>query len=189
MTDEERLRSVTLGEPTRADGEIHLAAYDPGWPREYDRQADRIHTALGDRVLLLEHAGSTSVPDLAAKPVIDIVLGVADPADEGVYVPDLEAAGFSLRIREPDWFQHRMFTDGDPAVQVHVFAADSPEIVRMLAFRDRLRTHDDERLLYESTKRSLAARDWTFVQDYADAKSEVVERIIARALADRDAAR
>ena len=89
-----------------------------------------------------------------------------------------------LRIREPDWHEHRMFKDSDPSVQVHVFAADSIEIVRMLAFRDRLRTHDDERDLYLATKRALAARHWTYVQDYADAKGEVVEGIIARAGAD-----
>src|SRR5262249_17047598 len=139
---------------------------------------------LGDRVLLLEHAGSTSVPGLAAKPVIDIVLGVADPADEAAYRPDLAAAGYVLHIREPDWYEHRLFKDQDPPVQIHVFAADSPDIRRMRPFRDRLRTHDDERRLYEATKRDLAARRWTFVQDYADAKGEVVEAIIARALAD-----
>lgn len=188
-SDEPHLRSVTLGEPTRADGPIHLADYDPAWPTLYEHEAARIRTALGDRVLVLEHAGSTSVPGLAAKPVIDIVLGVADPADEAAYVPDLVAAGYVLHIREPEWFEHRMFKDSDPAVQVHVFSADSPEIVRMLAFRDRLRSHDDERRLYEATKRDLAARNWRFVQDYADAKGEVVEGIIARALADEDPAR
>jgi GrpB-like predicted nucleotidyltransferase (UPF0157 family) len=184
MTDEADLRAVTIGEPTRADGPITLADYDPRWPALYEHEATRIRAALGDRVLLLEHAGSTSVPGLAAKPVIDIVLGVADPADEPAYVPDLETAGYVLRIREQDWFEHRMFTETDPSVQVHVFAADSTEIVRMLAFRDRLRTHDDERQLYEKTKRELGARHWTYVQDYADAKGDVVEGIIARALAE-----
>jgi len=187
MPDEADLRAVTIGEPTRADGPITLADYDPRWPALYEHEATRIRAALGDRVLLLEHAGSTSVPGLAAKPIIDIVLGVADPVDEAAYVPALEAAGYVLRIREPDWFDHRMFIDSDPTVQVHVFAADSTEIVRMLAFRDRLRTHDDERHLYETTKRELGARRWTYVQDYADAKGEVVEGIIARALTDADA--
>ena len=183
-TDEASLRAATIGEPTRADGPIHLADYDPAWPTLYEAEAARIRAALGERVLLLEHAGSTSVPGLAAKPVVDIVLGVADPADEPSYVPDLEADGYVLRIREPHWHEHRMFKDVDPLVQVHVFAAGSTEIVRMLAFRDRLRTHHDERDLYEATKRELAARRWTYVQEYADAKSEVVEAIIARALAD-----
>jgi GrpB-like predicted nucleotidyltransferase (UPF0157 family) len=99
----------------------------------------------------------------------------------------MEAGGYVLRIREPDWLEHRVFKGPDTDVNVHVFAADSPEIVRMLAFRDRLRTHDDERQRYEATKRELAARHWTFVQDYADAKGDVVEGIIARALAEADA--
>src|SRR5262245_47893429 len=117
----------------------------------YEREAGRIRAALRDRALRLEHAGSTSVPGLAAKPVIDIVLGVADPADEAAYLPDLVAADYVLHNREPEWYEHRLVKDTDPAVQIHVFAVDSPEIVRMLAFRDRLRTHDDERRLYEAT--------------------------------------
>ncbi len=178
------MSEVTIGARVRVEGPIHLADPDPGWPASYEREATRIRDALGQRVLLLEHVGSTSVPGLAAKPVIDIVLGVAAPADEPAYVPDLEAAGYVLWIREPDWHEHRLLKDTDPAVQVHVFAVDSHEIVRMLAFRDRLRMHDDERDLYLATKRELAARKWDYVQEYADAKGEVVEAIIARALAD-----
>ena len=186
---EEELQAVTIGLPTRVDGPILLADYDPAWPLQYEREAARVRAALGSRVLLLEHAGSTSVPGLAAKPFIDIVLGVADPADEPAYVPDLEAAGYVLRIREPDWHEHRMFKDTDPVVQIHVFPSDSSEIERMLAFRDWLRSHDDERDLYLATKRELAARDWTYVQDYADAKGVVVEAIIARAMGSGGRAR
>jgi GrpB-like predicted nucleotidyltransferase (UPF0157 family) len=188
-SEESYLRAVTIGEPSRADGPIHLADYDPAWPVLYEHEAMCIRAALGDRVRILEHAGSTSVPGLAAKPIIDIVLGVADPVDEDRYVSDLETAGYALHIREPDFEEHRMFKGKDPAANLHVFAADSPEIVRMLAFRDRLRTHDDERRLYEATKRELAARHWRFVQEYADAKTQVVEAIIARALADEDPSR
>ena len=181
------MEAVTIGPRLRVDGPIHLADYDPGWPALYEREAARIRSLLGERVLLLEHAGSTSVPGLPAKPIIDIVLGVADPADEAAYVPSMEAGGYVLRIREPDWHQHRLFKGPDTDVNLHVFAADSGEIVRMLAFRDRLRTHEDERLRYLAAKRDLAARHWTYVQEYADAKGEVVEGIIERALADRDA--
>ena len=156
-----------------------LAEYDPAWPALFEREATRIRSALGDRVRLLEHAGSTSVPGLAAKPIIDIVLAVPDSSDEAAYVPELEAAGYVLRIREPDWFEHRLFKGPDTNVNVHVFTDDCVEIDRMLAFRDWLRTHDDDRLLYERTKRELAARDWKYVQHYADAKSEVVAEIIA----------
>ena len=183
---DEYMRAVTIGPRRRVDGPIHLAEYDPAWPRLYAREAARIRSLLGERVLLLEHAGSTSVPGISAKPIIDIVLGVADPADEPGYVPPLEAGGYVLRIREPEWHQHRVFKGPDTDINLHVFAADSPEIVRMLAFRDRLRMHPDERERYAATKRELAARSWTFVQDYADAKGEVVEAIIARALADAD---
>ena len=178
------MQAVTIGARRRVDGPIHLADYDPGWPALYEREASRISGLLGERALRLEHAGSTSVPGLAAKPIVDIVLGVADPADEASYVPSMEAGGYVLRIREPDWHEHRVFKGPDTDINLHVFAADSTEIVRMLAFRDRLRSHDDERLRYEATKRELAARHWTYVQDYADAKGEVVEAIIARALAD-----
>jgi len=187
QTRDEYMSAVTIGERRRVDGPIHLADYDPSWPILYEREAARIRALLGERVLLLEHAGSTSVPGLAAKPIIDIVLGVADPADEPAYVPPMEAGDYVLRIREPDWLEHRVFKGPDTDVNLHVFAADSPEIERMLAFRDRLRTDPDERERYLATKRELAARHWTFVQDYADAKGEVVEAIIARALADRGA--
>jgi GrpB-like predicted nucleotidyltransferase (UPF0157 family) len=186
VSRDDEIRSVTIGEPTRADGPIHLADYDSAWPALYEREAARIRSVLGERVLLLEHAGSTSVPGLSAKPVIDIVLALADPADEPAYVPALEAAGYVLRIREPEWFEHRLFKGPDTNINLHVFGDHSPEIGRMLAFRDRLRAHDDERLRYETAKRELAARDWTYIQHYADAKSEVVEGIIERALADRD---
>jgi GrpB-like predicted nucleotidyltransferase (UPF0157 family) len=150
----------------------------------YEREAARVRGILGDRVLLLEHAGSTSVPGLPAKPIVDMLLAVADSADEPGYVPALEAAGYRLRIREPAWHEHRLFKGPDTDINLHTFSAGSSEIARMLAFRDRLRTHDDERERYLATKRELAARQWVFVQDYADAKGEVVEGIIARALAE-----
>ena len=178
---DEYMSAVTVGARRRVDGPIHLAESDPAWPALYGREAARIRGLLGDRVLLLEHAGSTSVPGLAAKPIIDIVLGVADPADEAAYVPAMEAAGYAVRIREPEWYEHRVLKGPDTDINLHVFAADSPEIVRMLAFRDRLRTHPDERARYEAAKRELAARHWTYVQDYADAKTDVVTDILTRA--------
>src|SRR5262249_27232018 len=130
-----------------------------------------------------EHTGSTSVPGLAAKPIIDITLVVADSADEPAYVPALEAAGYVLRIREPDWHEHRGLKGPDTIVNLHVFSRGCAEIERMLIFRDRLRSDDAERELYEAVKRELAEKDWEYVQHYADAKSEVVEAIIARARA------
>ena len=160
---------------------IELVDYDPAWPELFEREAEKIRAALGERAVGLEHAGSTSVPGLAAKPIIDIVLAVADSADEGSYVPPLEAAGYELTIREPDWHEHRVLKGTDPQVNLHVFSGGCPEIDRMTAFRDRLRTTPGDRDLYERTKRELAQRTWKYTQDYADAKSKVVEEILTRA--------
>jgi len=177
------LSAVTIGPRRRVDGPIFLADYDPSWPVLYAREAARVQAVLGERVRLLEHVGSTSVPGLPAKPIIDMLLAVPDSADEPAYVPSMEAAGYVVRIREPDWHEHRLFRGPDTDINLHTFTSGSSEIVRMIAFRDWLRTNDDERDLYLRTKRELAARHWTWVQDYADAKGEVVEAIIARALA------
>jgi GrpB-like predicted nucleotidyltransferase (UPF0157 family)/photosystem II stability/assembly factor-like uncharacterized protein len=177
---DERLRSVTIGEPQLLAGPVLLADYDPDWPQLFRHEAGRIRDALGPRALQVEHVGSTSVPGLAAKPTIDISLAVANSADEQAYVPALQAAGYVLRIREPDWFEHRLFGRPDARVNLHVFSAGCTEIDRMLRFRDRLRRNHEDRALYERTKRELAQRDWKYVQNYADAKSAVVEAILAR---------
>jgi len=169
------LAAVTVGPVRPLDGPVVLREPDPGWAGWYAREAERIRGALGPRVLTLEHVGSTSVP-LVAKPRLDIVLGVADPADEAAYVPALEAAGYALRIREPDWHEHRMLA-GDE-VNLHVFAHGSPEIARMVRFRDILRADAGLRERYAAAKRELAAREWRHVQDYADAKTEVVASIL-----------
>ena len=181
LSDDE-IRAGVVGEVVEHNATIHLAAYDEEWPRLYEREAERIRGALGEKALRIEHVGSTSVPGLAAKPIIDIDLVVADSSDESAYVPDLEAAGYVLRIREPDWFEHRLFKGPDTNVNLHTFSDGCGEVDRMLAFRDWLRTHDEERDLYLTAKRDLAAREWKFVQNYADAKSAVVEEILARAI-------
>jgi GrpB-like predicted nucleotidyltransferase (UPF0157 family) len=165
--------------PRRA--RIELRDYDPSWPRLYAREAARIRSVLGQRVVRLEHAGSTSVPGLAAKPVIDIVLEVLDAAEEAAYLPAMEAAGYVLRLREPDWFQHRLLKGPDTDINLHVFSAGCPETDRMLLFRDWLRGNASDRKLYVRTKRELTARPWTSVQQYADAKTAVIGAILARA--------
>jgi len=182
-TSEETLRAVTIGELVVLAGPVLLVDHDPAWATAFEREATRIRGALGAQVRLLEHVGSTSVPGLPAKPIIDIVLAVPDSTDEEAYVPPMEAAGYVLRIREPQWFEHRLFKGTDPASNIHVFTDGTAEIDRMLAFRDWLRSHDDDRSLYERTKRDLAAREWKYVQHYADAKTDVVAAIMARALA------
>lgn len=178
---EEQLRAVSVGELQPLARPLEVVDYDPSWPQVYEREAAKIRIALGDRIRLLEHAGSTSVPGLAAKPLIDIVLAVDDSAAEATYVPALEAAGYVLRIRELDWYEHRMLRGYEPAVNLHVFSLGCEEIGRMLAFRDWLRTNDDDRELYERTKRELAKRHWKYAQNYADAKTPLVREIMARA--------
>ena len=164
---------------------IVIVPYDPQWPLRYAALARDIHAALGDRVLALEHVGSTSVPGLSAKPVIDVILAVSDSGDEPAYVPALEALGYVLKIREPEWFNHRLLKTPDAGVNLHVFTQDCEEIARMIAFRDWLRTHEADRTLYERTKQELAARTWKYMQNYADAKSKVVNAILSRALGSR----
>ncbi len=182
MSREDELQAVTVGEIKRLSGPIEIVDYDEEWPRLFQREAHRIRAALGEHALLIEHVGSTSVPGLAAKPRIDILLVVADSADEAAYVPELEAAGYVLRIREPEWYQHRMFNGPDIELNLHVFSQGCGEIERMLRFRDHLRRDESDRLRYERTKRELAQREWRYTQDYADAKTKVVEEIMVRAM-------
>lgn len=181
LTEEEIRAAHVGGGPTLLNGSVYLAEYDPEWPRLFEREAARVRAALGERVVLLEHVGSTSIPGLAAKPKIDILLVVANSADEAAYVPAMEAAGYVLHIREPEWHQHRLFKGPDIDINLHVFSSGDSEIKRMLLFRDWLRGHPADRQLYEQTKRELASRHWKYVQNYADAKAEVVEAILARA--------
>ena len=182
MSDDE-IQAITIGGATPLTGPIEFSEYDPAWPALYTREEARIRAALGPRVVRIEHTGSTSVPGLAAKPIIDITMLLADVNDEAAYVPDLEAAGYILRIREsePEWWDHRVFKGPDTNINLHVFSAGCSEIDRMTGFRDWLRAHPDDRALYERTKRDLIAREWTYVQNYADAKTDVVNEIASRA--------
>jgi GrpB-like predicted nucleotidyltransferase (UPF0157 family) len=161
-------------------GRIEILDYDPGWPEMFAREADRIRLALANAALRIEHVGSTSVRGLAAKPVIDLVLVVGDSAEERAYVPGLEAAGYSVRIREPEWFEHRLLKGPDTDINLHVFSSGCPEIERMVTFRDWLRGNAADRELYARTKMTLAGREWESVQDYADAKTSVIDEILHR---------
>jgi len=162
---------------------IQLVDYDPEWPELFGREADSIRAVLGNRVLRIDHTGSTSVPGLVAKPIIDMLLVVSDSAGEPAYVPALEAAGYMLRIREAHWYEHRMFNGPDAAINLHVFSSGCPEIDRILMFRDWLRNSAEDRDLYARTKLALARQEWKDVQSYADAKTGVIEEIIGRARA------
>ncbi|MFL5754831.1 MAG: GrpB family protein [Chloroflexota bacterium] len=185
MSDERLngIENASIEPPPKRTTPIELADYDPDWPGLFAREEARIRSILGDRVIDLEHTGSTSVPALAAKPIIDIAMTVADVNDEPAYADDLVAAGYRLVLREqePDWYDHRVFKGPDTNLNLHVFSVGCVEVARMVGFRDWLRAHDDDRDLYLATKRDLVKREWASVQEYADQKGSVVEEIAAKA--------
>ena len=178
---DEELQKITVGELKPHNASITLVEYDPRWFELFERVANRVRSALGSKALLVEHVGSTSVPGLCAKPIIDMLLVVADSAVESSYAPALEAAGFTLRIREPEWFEHRLFKGPDININLHVFSVGTSEVERMLRFRDWLRVCDTDRDNYARVKRSLAQRVWRHVQNYADAKTSLIHEIMDRA--------
>ena len=185
-SSDEQIRAYTVGELRPLSSRVWIADYDPKWPELFQREAGRIQTVLGDRALRIEHTGSTSVPGLAAKPIIDILLVVAESAEEAAHAPALESAGYVLRIREAGWHEHRMFKGPDTDINLHVLSSGCPEINRILVFRDWLRDNAADRDLYARTKLELAQKDWKYVQNYADAKTAVIEEILGRATASSD---
>lgn len=168
MSDED-LQKLTVGGLKPHNAPITLVEYATRWPELFEREANRVRSALGNKALWVEHVGSTSVPGLCAKPIIDMLLVVADSTDEPSYVPALEEAGYLLQVREPEWFEHRLFKEPDIDINLHVFSVGTSEVERMLRFRDWLRANDTDRDNYAHTKRSLAQREWRHVQHYADA--------------------
>jgi len=162
--------------------EIVIVDYDASWPNRFRHHARMIAGALGETALLIEHVGSTSVPGLAAKPIVDIITVVPDAGDEDSYLPALLKAGYLLRVREPSWHEHRMFRTPELDVHVHVFPPNCPETQRQLAFRDWLRFNDSDRIKYEAVKRKLAGQDWPDMNAYAHAKTAVIQEITAKAL-------
>ena len=177
---EEEIISATVGTPELLNNTIHLADYDPKWSLVFTKLEKEIRGVLGDKVLLLEHVGSTSVPGLSAKPIIDMVLAVSDSSDESSYVPQLETLRYVLKIREPNWYEHRVLKPQDVKANLHVFSLGCEQIERMIAFRDWLRNNPEDMKLYEATKRKLSQQIWKYTQNYADAKSAVVQEIMNR---------
>jgi GrpB-like predicted nucleotidyltransferase (UPF0157 family) len=159
---------------------VEIVAYDPSWPDRYAALTDGISDALGDVVLALVHIGSTSVPGLAAKDVVDINLTVADPAHEATYVPALEAVGWLHVIRERSWYEHRALVRREPPrATLHVFGPDCPETIRQCMFRDWLRTHPDDHRRYEAAKRA-AIPGGGHVMDYNARKQDTIRDIYDR---------
>lgn len=163
---------------------IEVVEPDPSWPEAFEELAARIHEALWERVLDLEHVGSTAVKGLPAKPVIDIDLTVADSADERAWLPPLEAAGFDLVIREPWWHEHRCLVAESPRANLHVFSPDCPEPVRHRIFRDWLREHPEDLAVYRDAKLEAAAAANAaeeHVMGYNARKESVIRQILDRA--------
>jgi GrpB-like predicted nucleotidyltransferase (UPF0157 family) len=179
--DLDEVAKVRVGAPPSRT--ITVVRYDATWPAAFDDVDRRVRAALGDRVLALDHVGSTAVPGLAAKPVIDVDLTVADSADEAAYLPDLEAAGFALRIREPDWEEHRVLTDAALATNLHVFSPGATEPQRHLLFRAWLRHHPEDRAAYGELKSELGTRGFTDGMDYNNHKAALVYDIYERIFA------
>jgi GrpB-like predicted nucleotidyltransferase (UPF0157 family) len=160
---------------------IEIVPYRSDWPLRFQSHAERIKNALGATMLRVEHIGSTSVDGLAAKPIIDILVVVADPAREDLYLPGMLSAGYELRVREPEFEEHRMFRTPERDVHVHFFPANSGEIERYLQFRDFVRAHAETRDQYAALKRELSKMDWTDMNEYANAKTDFIEGVIRRA--------
>lgn len=158
---------------------VEIVAHDPRWPEIFRELRQDIVAVLGAAALAVEHVGSTAVPGLAAKPVVDIDLMVADPSDEGTYVQQLEALGYDLYIREPSWHQHRCLRLASPRANLHVFGPDCPEPIRHRMFREWLQTRPDDRELYERAKRA-AAPGAVDVAEYNLRKQLVIREIYAR---------
>lgn len=159
-----------------------LAAYDPKWPASYAEHERRIRAALGPAAVQVEHIGSTSVPGLAAKPIIDVLVTVEDITAEEDYLDQLLDVGYELRVREPG---HRMVRTLARDVHVHVLQVGDEAADDYLLFRDRLRADPDDRGLYERTKRALLDREWADMNEYAEAKTEVIAGIKERARQSR----
>lgn len=161
---------------------LTIAGPDPEWPAKYAAHELRIRASLGPIAVVIQHIGSTAVPGLAAKPIIDILVTVHDITAEEDYLPQLTAAGYVLRVREPG---HRMVRTPELDVHVHILPVSDPAAGEYLLLRDQLRRNDEDRELYERTKRELVEHDWADMNAYADAKTNVISRIKDRARADQ----
>lgn len=170
---------------------IYIASYDRAWPALFEAEARRLQGALGGLALHIDHVGSTAVPDLAAKPVIDIQVAVADPGDVEVCRGRLASLGYS-HATFPLVFFHRP-QEWPHTHHVHVRQDGSADEQRLILFRDWLRTHPADRLAYEALKRALASRADASTAEgrarYSEAKTEFVRQIEQRAFRSGRASR
>lgn len=154
---------------------------DPGWPRAFERLRSRLARALGPRAVRIDHVGSTAVPGLSAKPVIDIQVSVPDVDDEDSYRRAIESLGWELTGREP---HHRFFrppADRPRTVHVHVCGSGSDWERDHLLFVGYLRAHPERAAEYSHLKKELAARYTADRTRYTDAKDAFVRETLQRA--------
>jgi GrpB-like predicted nucleotidyltransferase (UPF0157 family) len=137
---------------------IEVVDYDPDWPRQFQSWRDRLMPALGTSLVRIEHVGSTSVPGLPAKPIIDIQLSMANVDDESTYVPQIEALGVALRSRDSEHRYFRPAGNRKRDVQIHVTQAGTAWERTHLLFRDYMRSHPDAAHAYAEMKRAAASR-------------------------------
>ncbi len=178
-TPKEKWETGLIGGPEKRV--IEIVPYRSNWPLQFQSHSERIKNVLGETALRIEHIGSTSVEGLDAKPIIDILVVVFDPAKENLYLPGMLSEGYELRVREPGFEEHRMFRTPERDVHVHFYPAESGEIERYLLFRDFVRTNPEARDQYAALKRELSKSDWADMNEYADAKTNFIEGIIRRA--------
>lgn len=158
----------------RADGAIEVAVYDERWPARFAEWQARLAAALGPKAIRIEHVGSTAVPGLVAKPIVDIQVSLADTEAEEAYVPAIERAGVRLRAREPGHRYFRPPADRPRDVHIHACEAGSAWERDHLLFRDYLRAHPVARDAYAELKRELVARYPDDRLAYTDAKSAFI---------------
>jgi GrpB-like predicted nucleotidyltransferase (UPF0157 family) len=179
----EQMADALVGEPPAKWQSIVIEDYDPAWVDRFAAASSLLNEILGGLIISIEHVGSTSVPGLAAKPVIDIDLLIEDTAQESRYIPALERLGYRLVLREPWWHGHRMLVSPAEDVNLHVWPQIAPEPIRHRLFRDWLRSHPEDRDLYATTKRRLARDTAHQPGDYSLAKNDVIDDIYARIFA------
>ncbi|SDY49333.1 GrpB domain, predicted nucleotidyltransferase, UPF0157 family [Micromonospora pattaloongensis] len=179
----EQIAAALVGEPPGSWQSVVIEDYDPAWADRYAAAASSVKAVLGGLIIDIEHVGSTAVPGLAAKPIIDIDLLLDDATDESRYIPALEGIGYRLVLREPWWHGHRMLVGPAEDVNLHVWPQAAPEPIRHRLLRDWLRSHPQDRDLYAATKRRLARDTADRPSDYSLAKNEVIDQILARIFA------
>ncbi len=165
---------------------IIIADYDPAWRKLFEEEKTRLLEVIGEYGVDIQHIGSTSVPGLGAKPVIDIQIGVRDLAEIDAYgIEPIVSLGYDYRSEyEAELPFRRYFSKNNAAGkrthQIHLVEIESDWWERHILFRDYLRAHDSARDAYEQFKRELAPQ-FTNTNDYAEAKTEFIQAMEVKA--------